>query len=97
MTASGLFRKEKGRLFVVLFIAFAAFAANVFDLREGLNFLSSTVSDLDDSVTTGLVNGSAVMLQPLRLLGFLQQRGSSEISSVDHYPPCGLRAPPPPL
>jgi hypothetical protein len=94
MTASGSFRKRKGLLLVVLFIVFAAFAANAFDLREELNILSSPYSDPDDNVTAGLVNGSAVALQPLRLLGFLQPRRTPEISSVYHHLPCGLRAPP---
>ena len=95
MTASGLFRGKKGRSFVVLIIVFAAFAANAFDLREELNILSSPYSDPNDSVTAGVVNGSAVALQPLRLLGFLLPKRPPKIPSGYHHLPCGLRAPPP--
>jgi hypothetical protein len=93
MLASSLLQKKKVLFFVLLFIAFTAFALDILDLREELHLLSCPYSSLDNNVTTGIASDFTVMTEPVLILRSIHQKSSVEISFL-HLLPYGFRAPP---
>jgi hypothetical protein len=92
MTASASLHKRKTLFFVILFIAFSAFTADVLDLREDLHILSCPYSSLDSNITTGIISNVGFVLEPVVL--FCSVYRKSAIISFLHLLPYGLRAPP---
>jgi hypothetical protein len=93
MTASSSLHKRKALFFVILFIAFSAFTADILDLREELGFLSCPYSFLDNNVTTGITSNFPFKTKPVVFSCFVHQKSSVKISFL-HLLPCGFRAPP---
>jgi hypothetical protein len=91
MTAS--LHKRKTLFLVILFIAFSAFTADVLDLREELHILSCTNSNLDDNVTTGIINNIVLTLETVVLFCSVNRNISVKISFL-HLLPYNFRAPP---
>jgi len=94
MTASSSLHKRKALFFVILFIAFSAFTADILDLREELGFLSCPYSFLDNNVTTGITSNFSFNMEQLITLCPADQKSSDKISFL-HLLPFGFRAPPP--
>jgi len=93
MTASASLHKRKTLFLVILFIAFSAFTADVFDLREELHILSCPVSSLDNNVTTGITSNADFVLKPVVLFCSVHRKLSVEITAVrlkltDHHVIC---------
>ena len=93
MTASSSLHKRKALFFVILFIVFSAFTADILDLREELGFLSFPYSFLDNNVTTGIANNFSFNMEQLIILCSAYQKSSVKISFL-HLLPYGFRAPP---
>lgn len=93
MTVFASLHKRKTLLFVILFIAFSAFTADVIDLREELHILSCPGSVLDNNVTTGIASTVDFVLEPVVLFYSVHRKLSVEISFL-HLLPYGFRAPP---
>jgi hypothetical protein len=93
MTASDSFSKRKFLLLLVVFIAFSAFTADIFDLREELNILPCPYIYIDNDVAAGVVSGVAVEPERLCTLRPVQRKKSPDVSSPYHAL-CGFRAPP---
>jgi hypothetical protein len=93
MTASSSLHKRKALFFVILFIAFSAFTADILDLREELHLLSCMYSSLDNNVTTGIASCSPLEAEPVILLLTVHQKSSVRISFL-HLLPYAFRAPP---
>lgn len=79
--------------FLILFIAFSAFTADIFDLREELQILSCPANSLDDNITTGLTDPFVFDPAPFLTLSPIHWK-SSVFASSSHLPPCGFRSPP---
>jgi hypothetical protein len=93
MTASASLHKRKTLLFVILFIAFSAFTADILDLREELHILSCPYSSLDNNVSTGLTND--YHFEPGQILTLCSAQRSTVVKiSFLHLLPYGYRAPP---
>ena len=93
MTAFASLHKRQTLLFVILFIAFSAFTADVLDLREELCILSCPGSVLDNNVTTGITSNVDFALKPVVMFCSIHPKLSVEISFL-HLLPYGFRAPP---
>ena len=93
MTASSSLHKRKALFFVILFIAFSAFTADILDLREELGFLPCPYSFLDNNVTTGITSNFPFNMEQLISLCSAYQKSSVKISFL-HLLPFGFRAPP---
>jgi hypothetical protein len=94
MTASSLLHKRKALFFVILFIAFPAFTADILDVREELSFLSCPDSFLDNDATTGITSNFSFKMEQLIILCSAYQKSSFKISLL-YLLPYGFRAPPP--
>ena len=79
--------------FVILFITFSIFTADIFDLREELQILSYSYNSLDDNITTGMTDHFAFDPAPILTLSPVHWK-SSVVVSFSHLPACGFRAPP---
>jgi len=93
MTASASLHKRKTLFFVILFVAFSAFTADVLDLREELHILSCPYSSLDNNITTAIISTVDFVLEPVFLFCSIHRKLSVEISFL-HLLPYGYRAPP---
>jgi hypothetical protein len=93
MVASASLHKRKTLFWVVLLVAFFAFAADVVDLREDLRILPCASASLDNNVSTGLIYSFIFNPEPVLVLRSVDWKSSVEISFL-HLTPCGLRAPP---
>jgi hypothetical protein len=93
MTASSSLNKRKALFFVILFIAFSAFTADILDLREELSFISCPDSFLDNSDTIGITINFSFNMEQLIILCSTYQKSSVKISFV-HLLPYSFRAPP---
>ncbi len=79
--------------FLILFIAFSAFTADIFDLREELQILSSPSNSLDNNITTGMTDPFVFDPAPILTLSPIHWKLSVSFSSLN-LPSCGFRAPP---
>lgn len=93
MTTSSSLHKRKAIFFIILFIAFSAFTADILDLREELGFLSCPYSFLDNNVTTGVTSNFSFKMEQRFILRSAYQKSSVKISFL-HLLPFGFRAPP---
>jgi hypothetical protein len=93
MTASASLHKRKILFFVILFIAFSTFTADVLDLREELHILYCPYSSLDSNVTTGIIRTIDFKPEPVVLFCSIYRKSSVKISFL-HLLPLGFRAPP---
>ena len=93
MTALASLHKKKTLLFVILFIAFSIFTADILDLREELQILSCSYNRLGNNVTTGITSTADFAPEPLVLFCSIHRKASVEISFL-HLLPYGFRAPP---
>jgi hypothetical protein len=93
MTACSSLHKRKALFFVILFIAFSAFTADILDLREELGFLPCPYSFLDNNVTTGITSNFSFEMEPVLFSCSAYQKSSVKISFL-HLLPFGFRAPP---
>jgi hypothetical protein len=93
MIATSSVHKRKKFFFVILFIVFSAFTADIIDLREELHFLPCPYSFLDNNVTTGITNNATFETEPMITLRPVHGKSSVEISFL-HLMPFGFRAPP---
>jgi hypothetical protein len=93
MEESSLLYKRKTLFFVVLFIAFFAFAADIVDLREDIHILPCPYSSLDNNVTTGIINDFSFSMEQIIILCSAYRKSSVKISFL-HLLPYGFRAPP---
>ncbi|MEW6333476.1 MAG: hypothetical protein AB1558_04355 [Thermodesulfobacteriota bacterium] len=93
MGMSSSLHKGKASLILVYFIAFAAFAADILDLREELYIVSSQYSHQDSDVSAGIVGGVGLQSAPDFVACAVQQKTSVRISFL-HLLPFGFRAPP---
>jgi hypothetical protein len=93
MTASISLYRRKRLFFVILFIAFSAFTADVLDLREELCILSSPYSSLESNVSNGIISHTSLLPEPTLILHFIQKKTSVKISFL-HLISYGFRAPP---
>jgi hypothetical protein len=78
---------------VIFTIAFFAFTADVFDLREELQIVSCPYNSIDNDITTGMTDQFAFAPAPLLTLSPIRWR-SSVVIAFAHLPSCGFRAPP---
>jgi hypothetical protein len=78
---------------VALLIAFAAFTADILDLREELGILSCPYSCLDNNVTAVIVNDTTFKTEPIVFLCSVHPGSSVKISFL-HLLSHGFRAPP---
>jgi hypothetical protein len=86
-------RTQKIFCFLILVIAFSAFTADIFDLRDELQILSYSYNSLDDNITTGMTDQLVFDPAPFLTLSPIHRR-SSVIIAFAHLPSCGFRAPP---
>ena len=93
MKAFSSLHQRKAFFFVVLLIAFAAFTADILDLREELGILSCPYSYIDNNVTTGITSHSTFETEPIPVFCSAHQKSSIKISFL-HLLPHGFRAPP---
>jgi hypothetical protein len=86
--------RQRGAFFcVALLIAFAAFTADILDLREEIGILSSPYSCLDNNVAAVIVGDTTFKADPIAFLCSVH-RGSSVKISFLHLLSHGFRAPP---
>ena len=85
--------KRKIFCFVIFFIAFSSFTADIFDLREELQILSCPYNSLDNNITTGMTDHFAFDPAPILTLSPVHCK-SSVVIAFSHLPSCGFRAPP---
>jgi hypothetical protein len=93
MTASSSLHKRKALFFVILFIAFSGFTADILDLREDLGFFSCPYIFLDNNITTGYTSNATFEMEPVLFSCFVHRKSSVKISFL-HLLPYGFRAPP---
>lgn len=93
MTVTDWRRKRRILSLVVLFCTLAAFAVNVFDVREDLELLSCPDNGMDHNVMACVMNSVAVEPVLLRTLCSVQPDASVEVASVDRSSN-DFRAPP---
>jgi hypothetical protein len=93
MTAAMSLYRRKTLFFVILFISFSAFTADVLDLREELCILSSPYSSLESTVSNGIISHICLLPEPTIILHFTQKKTSVKISFL-HLISFGFRAPP---
>jgi hypothetical protein len=93
MKAFSSLKQRKAFFCVALLIAFAAFTADILDLREELGILSCPLSSLDNNVTAVIVNDTIFDTEPVFISCPVHSKSSVEISFL-HLLPCGFRAPP---
>jgi hypothetical protein len=93
MTASASLHKRKTLFFVVLFLVFSAFTADILDLREELCILSCSYSSLDNNVSTGLTSNHPFDLEQILTASPIHRKTSVTISFL-HLLPYVYRAPP---
>jgi hypothetical protein len=86
-------RKRKQFCFVILFITFSIFTADIIDLREELQILSYSYDSIDDNITTGIADHYAFDLAPILTLCSVHRKSLVVVSS-SYLPACGFRAPP---
>jgi hypothetical protein len=79
--------------FLILLIAVTAFTADIFDLRDELQILSSPYNSLDNNITTGMTDQFVFDPAPILTLSPIH-RTSSVAVAFAHLPSCGFRAPP---
>jgi hypothetical protein len=78
---------------LILLIAFTAFTADIFDLREELQIISSPYNSLDNNITTGMTD--QFVFDPARILTLSPIHWASSVAiAFAHLPSCGFRAPP---
>ena len=88
------FHKQKIFCFVIFFLVFSSFTADIFDLREELQILSYSYNSLDDNITTGSMTDHFAF-DPAQILTLSPVHcKSSVVIAFSHLPPCGFRAPP---
>ena len=92
MTASSL-RSRTAFFFVILFIAFSAFTADIVDLREELGILPCPYGYLDNNITTGITSNDTLEMDAVPFSRFVYRKSSIKISFL-HLLPYGFRAPP---
>jgi hypothetical protein len=93
MTASALLHKRKTLFLVILLIAFAAFTADILDLREELGIISCPYSSLDNNITAVIANDTTFKTEPVVFSCSVHQKSSVKISFL-HLLSHGFRAPP---
>ncbi len=93
MTASVSLHKRKTLFFVILFIAFSAFTADILDLREELCILSYPYSNLESNVSDGIICHTSILPEPTLAFHIVQKKTSIKISFL-HLLSYGFRAPP---
>jgi hypothetical protein len=93
MTHFASLRKRKYFCFVILFITFSSFTADIIDLREELQILSYPCNNLDNNITTGMTDHFIYDPAPVLTLAPVHLKSLVVISFV-HLPSCGFRAPP---
>ena len=88
------FHKQKIFCFVIFFLVFSSFTADIFDLREELQILFYSYNSLDNDITSGsMTDQFAFDAAPFLTLSPVHCR-SSVVIAFSHLPPCGFRAPP---
>jgi hypothetical protein len=93
MTHIASLHKRNLFCFAILCIVLSIFTADIFDLREELQFLSSAANGLDDNITTGLTDHFRTDAAPAMMRSPVHQQ-SLVVISFSHLPSCGFRAPP---
>ena len=93
MTASSSLHKRKALFFVILFITFSVFTADILDLREELGFLSCPYIFLDNNITTGSTSNVTFEMELVSFSYSVYRKSSVKISFL-HLLPYALRAPP---
>jgi hypothetical protein len=93
MTESAPLHKRKTLLFVILFIAFSAFTADILDLREELCILSCPYSSLDNNISAGLPSNHPFKLEQILTAPSVQRETAVNIKFF-HLLPYSYRAPP---
>jgi hypothetical protein len=93
MTSSASLDKRKTLCFVILFITFFTFTADIFDLREELNIISCPYNCLDNNITAGITDNFPFEPEPILTSYSVHGNSSFEITFL-HLLPCGFRAPP---
>jgi hypothetical protein len=86
-------RTRKIFCLTILTIAFFAFTADIFDLREELQIISCPYNSIDNNITTGMTDQFAFDPAPILTLSPVHWT-SSVVIAFAHLPACGLRAPP---
>jgi hypothetical protein len=93
MKAFSSLRQRNAFFCVALLIAFAAFTADILDLREELGILSCPYSSLDNNVTAVIANDTTFKAEPVLFECSVHRNSSVKISFL-HLLPHGFRAPP---
>jgi hypothetical protein len=93
MKAFSSLHQRKAFFCVALLIAFAAFTADILDLREELGILSCPYSYLDNNVTAAITSDTTFEAEPVLIFCAAYQKSSIKISFL-HLLPYGFRAPP---
>ena len=78
---------------LLLFLTFAAFTADIIDLREDMHLRPCPYSSLDNNITTGVQGGFSFEPEPFQKICSLYQKSPIAIS-FRHLYPYGYRAPP---
>jgi hypothetical protein len=93
MTASDLLHKRKTLFLVILLIAFAAFTADILDLREELGIIFCPYSSLDNNITAVIANDTTFKREPVVFSCSVHKKSFVKISFL-HLLSHGFRAPP---
>lgn len=93
MTVFSSLYRRKALYWVVLFIVFFAFTADILDLREELQILSCSDNCLDNNVDTGIISNADFKIEPALFSCSVFWKSSVKIFIL-HLFPLGLRAPP---
>ncbi len=93
MAIWGSRQRKKARFLFFFFFVFAAFTADIIDLREDIHILSCPHSSIDSNITTGIQSLFSFVPDLIRKFCSQSQK-SAVVISLFHLFPFGYRAPP---
>jgi hypothetical protein len=93
MAIWGSRQRKKACFLFFFFVVFAAFAADIVDLREDIHILSCPHGSVDSNITTCIQSLFSFVPDMVRKFCSLSQK-SSVVISLFHLFPFGYRAPP---
>ncbi len=89
----GSSRQKRKLIFFIFLVGFAAFTADILDLRDEIQMLPCPFGSLDNNVATGLINDFRIDPGPIVVACPIQRKASFKVSLSTLFS-YSFRAPP---